>query len=679
MIDKIVKSQTSIRSRLIFIIIMVSSITLVISASMFTLMQMRDYRTALAENLTALSTITTENVKAALAFDNAEDANLTLSELDNDPRIDMAVIFVQESSDIFAEYRSTGMASSIADKPDSYGYFYASDKLHILHPIYLGDGSDLLGQLYLQANLDSLYLQLQHNLFIAAIIILFSLVFCFLLAVQLQKLISSPIHELSETTKRIRDDKDYGVRVDMDNYEEIDNLCQGFNEMLAQIEERDENLQKLASYDTLTGLTNRSYFTDILVKAIQRGERKSHQHAILFLDMDRFKRINDSLGHTVGDELLVQISSRFKDVLRGDDTVARLGGDEFTILLQEINDAYQAAEVAERIIDHFRQPFELFGHRVVISPSIGIVLFPTHGVTPEELMRNADTAMYKAKQAGGNDFCFFTQEMTISAQNRLKLEERLQHAVERKEILLHYQPQLSLANGNVVGFEALCRWNWKQETMISPNEFLPVADESGLIIPIGFETFSQALQMLKRLNSDRQDKTSMAINMSARQIHTTRSVERLLKYIDEYEIDPVLVEVEITEEALIDNTNDLVTTLHALKDRGIGLAIDDFGTGYSSLSYLKQFPFDVLKIDMSFIRDIEETAKNRNIVGAIIDMAHHLELQVVAEGVETEGQLACLRELGCDVVQGYYISRPKEEGQIWEFLQLSEKHRASDI
>ncbi len=679
MIEKRVKRQTSIRYRLIFIIIMVSSITLLISAGMFTLMQMRDYRTALAENLTALSTITAENVKAALAFDNAEDANQTLSELDNDPRIDMAVIFQQQSSDIFAEYRSADMAALIPDKPDSYGYFYESNKLHILHPITLNDGSDLLGQLYLQANLDTLYLQLQHNLFIAAVIILFSLVFCFLLAVQLQKLISSPIHELSETTKRIRDDKDYSVRVELDNYEEIDNLCQGFNEMLANIEERDENLQKLASFDPLTGLTNRSYFTDILVEAIQRGERKSHQHAILFLDMDRFKRINDSLGHSVGDELLVQISCRFKEVLRGDDTVARFGGDEFTILLQEINDAYQAAEVAERIIENLKQPFELLGHKVAVSPSIGIVLFPTHGITPEELMRNADTAMYKAKQAGGNDFCFFTQEMTISAQNRLKLEERLQHAVDRNEILLHYQPQLSLANGNIVGFEALCRWYWKQETLVPPNEFLPVADESGLIMPIGFETFKKALLMLKRMNSDGLEKASIAINMSARQIHTSRSVDCLLKYIDEYETDPALVEVEITEEALIDNTDDLVTTMHALKDRGIGLAIDDFGTGYSSLSYLKKFPFDVLKIDMSFIRDIEETLKNRNIVGAIIDMAHHLELQVVAEGVETEGQLACLRELGCDVVQGYYVSTPKDEAQLWEFLQLREKYRANNI
>jgi diguanylate cyclase (GGDEF)-like protein len=659
------KKQT-IRFKLTFIIITIITITSLLSASLFTLLQLRANKINLIDNLTTLSEITGDNVEAAILFDNSDDANQILSELKNDPRILAAAIYTQ-NNDIFASYLAVENVSQIFESPDSISFQEESNETHLLTPI-IDDASNEVGKVYIQASLDTLDQQLKKNIFISGIIVLVTIIIGYFLSFQLQKTISLPILNLSDLTNRVKNEKDYSARIYNNEYREIEDLCEGFNSMLQEIERRDEHLQQLASYDPLTGLANRKYFSDLLNQALIRGKRKSHKHAILFMDLDRFKHINDSLGHSIGDELLIQVAKRFELIIRGDDTVARFGGDEFTVLLQEVGSSNQVSEVAERILDIMSDPFNLNGHDMVISPSIGIVMYPEHGTTSEQLIKNADTAMYQAKSVGGNNYWFFSEHMNVSAQKRLQLEESLRQAIHKDEIVLHYQPQLCLKTGKIVGIEALCRWNKNHEELVPPNDFLPLADETGLIIPIGNIIYKKALNTLKELRDENLYKQKIAINMSAKQFRSEETIEQMLLFIEESKTDPDLVEIEITEDALIDYNDELIGTMRKLRNQGLHLSIDDFGTGYSSLSYLKQFPFDILKIDMSFIQDMQEADKNQDIVRAIIDMSHNLGLQVIAEGVETEEQMKLLIEMGCDIIQGYYFCKPLDEKSLRQFL-----------
>ena len=657
----------SIRVKLTIIIITIITITLLLATSLLTVFQLRENKTNMIENLTTLARITGDNVEAAILFDNNSDANQVLSELKNDPRIIAAAIYTQDSNQ-FASYIREKETPHAFMPPDKDGHIHESNMMHILQTIISQNDASEIGKVYIMASTKTLDKQLHKNIFITSVIVLISLIIGYFLSFQLQKTISLPILKLSDATNKVKNEKDYSIRIHQNDYQEIEMLCDGFNAMLHEIQNRDDHLQKLASYDPLTGLANRKYFSDILSQAIIRGKRKSHKHAILFMDLDRFKHINDSLGHSIGDELLVQVAKRFEFIIRGDDTVARFGGDEFTVLLQEIINSNHVIEVAERIIDVMKEPFNLHGHEVVISPSIGIVMYPEHGMSSEQLMRNADTAMYESKHAGGNSFWFYSEHMNISAQKRLKLEESLRQAIHKDEIVVHYQPQLCLSSGKIVGIEALCRWNKDQKELIPPNDFLPLADETGLIIPIGNIIIKKALKTLQQLKDENLYDQRLAINMSAKQFRSAETIEQMLEFINESKIDPDLVEIEVTEEALIDDNQELISTMHKLRDNGVHLAIDDFGTGYSSLSYLKKFPFDILKIDMSFVKDMQETNRSLNIVKAIIDMSHHLDLSVVAEGVETEVQIKLLREMACDTIQGYYFCKPMDEKHFRQFL-----------
>ena len=664
MADSINKHQFSIRSKLTFIIIIITTITLLLAASLFTLFQFDENRLSLIEDMIALAKISGGNTKAAIIFDNIDDANEILSELNNDHRVVAAAIYTKKG-DLFASYIRKQNIRPILKPPEKAGYLIEASKIHLLQSITENENH---GTIYIQASMDSLYEQSQKNMFITGVIVLFSLAIGYFLSFRLQKMISLPILELSNATNKIKNEKDYSIRIHRNDFQEIELLCDGFNAMLQEIQHRDKHLQQLASYDPLTGLANRKYFSDILHQAIIRGERKSYKHAILFMDLDRFKHVNDSLGHSLGDELLIQVAKRFELIIRGDDTAARIGGDEFTILLQEVNDSLHAIEIAERILDVMNEPFDLDGHSVVISPSIGIVLYPKHGTSTEQLMRNADTAMYGSKHAGGNSYWFFSEHMNVSAKERLKLEESLREAIHKDEIVLHYQPQLCLKSDSIVGIEALCRWNKNQKKLMPPNDFLPLADETDLIIPMGYIIYKKALGMLKELSNENLYHQKIAINMSAKQFHSIDLIHQMLAFIKDSKIDPDLVEIEVTEDTLIDYNEALVATMSTLRNNGVHLSIDDFGTGYSSLSYLKKFPFDILKIDMSFIQDMQETEKNQNIVRAIIDMSHHLGLKVIAEGVETEVQYQILAEMDCDMIQGYYFCKPLDKEQLRQFL-----------
>jgi diguanylate cyclase (GGDEF)-like protein len=414
----------------------------------------------------------------------------------------------------------------------------------------------------------------------------------------------------------------------------------------------------LAHYDALTDLPNRRLVQDRIQQTVVWARRSGAQFAVMFLDLDKFKTINDTLGHDVGDQLLQMVAHRLTECLRAEDTVGRQGGDEFIVLLASLSAAEDAALVAQKILATLSAPFVINGQDLRTGASIGIAVYPQDGGDVETLLKNSDTAMYHAKEAGRSNCQFFTQAMNAAAAERLLLESSLRQAIERHELLLHYQPLVNIADGNIVATEALVRWNHPELGLVSPARFIPIAEDSGLIIPLGEWVLSQACHQLKQWREQGIALQRMVVNLSPRQFRQKHLVENFSRVLSETGVDPHWLGLEITETVIMENPELSIGILDELKALGIELSLDDFGTGYSSLGYLKRFPIDKLKIDQSFVHDITTDADDAAMVAAIIVMAHQLNIRVVAEGVETEAQLAFLREQGCDEYQGYYFSRP---------------------
>jgi diguanylate cyclase (GGDEF)-like protein/PAS domain S-box-containing protein len=434
---------------------------------------------------------------------------------------------------------------------------------------------------------------------------------------------------------------------------------------ITQRKAAEEQLVHDAFHDKLTGLPNRALFMNRLEQSILRAQRrKESSYAVLFLDLDRFKVINDSLGHMIGDEFLVATARRLQKILRPSDTVARLGGDEFTILLEEIENVNAAIEVAERIQQEIQQPFRLDGQEVITTVSIGIALGAKHYDQPDDLLRDADMAMYRAKTQGKRHEVF-DMSMHAHAVKRLQLETALWRALDRQEFRVHYQPIISLQDDRVTGFEALVRWQHPERGLVSPADFIPIAEETGLIVPIGFWVLREACRQLcswqqTALQNIGQQNASLTINvnLSAKQLAQPDLIEQIEKILEETGLDPHSLKLEITESVIMDNVEEVTAVLLQLRDRGIQLGIDDFGTGYSSLSYLHRFPIMALKVDRSFVSRMGDDQENLEIVRTIVTLAHNLKMDVVAEGVETAEQLAQLRALGCELGQGYLFSKP---------------------
>ena len=439
---------------------------------------------------------------------------------------------------------------------------------------------------------------------------------------------------------------------------------------ITERKQSEEKIRSLALYDGLTGLPNRTFYKELLVRAIAIAQRRRKPLATLFIDLDFFKRINDTLGHSDGDRLLQAVAERLVSCVRISDsvarpeedaaasTVSRLGGDEFIVLLNELSDAKYAALVAHRILDDLLSPFMLSGQEVVISASIGISLYPLDGGDPEALLKNADIAMYQAKEQGRNNFQFYSPAMNKTALERLTLENDLRKALERQEFLLYYQPKVDIPTRRIIGVEALIRWKHATRGLVSPVEFIPLAEETGLIVPIGEWVLRTACAQNKAWQAAGFSPIAMSVNLSNRQFGQKDLVDTVVGILKTVDTDPRYLELEITESTIMHDPDKAIAALHKLKGMGIAVSIDDFGTGYSSLNYLRRLPLDCLKIDRSFIMNIITNPDDAAITAAVVAMAHSLKLRVVAEGVETEEQLAFLRGLGCDEAQGYLFSRP---------------------
>lgn len=441
------------------------------------------------------------------------------------------------------------------------------------------------------------------------------------------------------------------------------------------ISERKRNEQKIAHqayYDNLTNLPNRALVLDRLAKAIGEAGRTDKFGAVLFLDMDDFKKVNDSLGHDAGDKLLKSAAQRLTQTVRTGDTVGRLGGDEFIILLLSLNGPSDARQVAESLLNQFKQPFKISGRELLITASIGIAIFPNDGESSSDLLRNADTAMYNSKNMGRNTYSFFTESMNKLVSRRINLEEKMFGALEREEFSVVYQPQIDLKTGQIIGAEALLRWTNPELGVVSPAEFIPIAELTGLIVPLGEFVLRRALGVASLWLQENPSRFKMAVNLSPIQFREADMVQGVQACLESAAVSADNLELEITEGVLLAGHELVTDALKALTDLGIHIAMDDFGTGYSSLSYLRQYKFDLIKIDQSFVRDVTSDPADCKLIAAIIAMAHGMEMSVVAEGVETEQQLAMLSELHCDSAQGYYLHRPLSEH---DFLALANQQK----
>ncbi len=453
---------------------------------------------------------------------------------------------------------------------------------------------------------------------------------------------------------------------------EILDLTNAFYEMREQIRSRQEHLDHMAHHDSLTALPNRVLLRDRLSQAMARAKRDDKMVGLMFLDLDRFKQINDSLGHDVGDRLLQQVSSRLSSCIRATDTVARLGGDEFGVVVENVGQADQIAVLAEKILSSFTKPFQVDNHELHTSTSIGIALGPNDDNDVDSLIKDADIAMYHAKDQGRNDYKFYSAEMAAQVARHMRLETQLRQAMDNNEFVLHYQPIVSLVTGQITSTEALLRWQHPERGLLAPSEFMPVLQDSGLMRPLTQWVLQQASAQYLRHNQAGFPQIRMAINLPGLMLHNDAILNLIISTIEQTRIDPTGLLVEFTEDTLLESLVDSKKALVTLRDMGVHIALDDFGTGQSSLSHLRQNPIDVVKIDRDFIRDIPADKYDCELVDAIIAMAHKLHIKVVAEGVETSEQLEFLRHHKCDAIQGYYYSSALDGDKILALIRQNQ-------
>ncbi|MCP3866578.1 MAG: EAL domain-containing protein [Gammaproteobacteria bacterium] len=446
---------------------------------------------------------------------------------------------------------------------------------------------------------------------------------------------------------------------------------------LSRQEQVKERIRRLAYYDALTGLPNRQLFSDRIEQSLKHADRHNSRLALFFLDLDRFKNINDTLGHSVGDRVLQMIGKRLSECARQTDTLARLGGDEFTLVIQDLNEEFDVVLVAKKVVKQFKKPFKVYDNELFLTPSIGIALYPDDGKTSEELLKHADTAMYRAKELGGNGFQFFSADMSDPIRWNLTIENALRRSIEMNSIQVVYQPQFDLHTGSIVGLEALARWHHKGPQETPPDVFIKVAEDTGLIHRLGELVLETACKQSVKWCEEGMSELKVAVNISPVQLRQNDFPNHLNRIVEQTGAAPSRIELEITETALMENAGFMENLLNLLSVQGFRIAIDDFGTGYSSLNYLKRLALHSIKIDHSFVKEIPDDANNSAICSAIISMAHSLKLRVIAEGVENRSQMDFLRQKRCDEIQGHILSKPVGAGEVSEMIRLGYWHTQS--
>jgi diguanylate cyclase (GGDEF)-like protein len=695
----------SIRHKLTLIIVAVSTVSLLLASIAFITTDRNNARDSLGHNLHTMADIIAANSSAALIFGDTIAGEENLGFLEAHKHIEAAAIFGADGEE-FASYRKPGTSIEFPE-PDfeMHNLLFWHDHVELFSNIT--HEGEIIGTAYIRSDLKAVDERLASFMWIVCIVLLTSLLVTLMLSAQMQRIITDPLLRLSAIARLISRDENYSLRVAGEGKDELGDLITDFNKMLNEIQLRDNKLrehgvlleervtkrtQELeesnkqlalakkhaetfakrmeyhAHHDDLTGLPNRALLNDRINTELAHARRQQSMMALLFLDLDRFKVINDSLGHGIGDQLLRAISRRLRNCVREEDTVARLGGDEFMILLPRITSSSDAGRVGRKIIDVLLEPISCNGHELHITTSIGISIYPFDSTDVETLVKNADISMYRAKELGRNKVVYYTAEMNAGSRKQLALETNLRKALDRGELKLHYQPKINTTHNTVVGVEALLRWNHPTMGAISPAEFIPVAEDSGLIIPIGEWVLETAFKQLGEWHEAGHDTLTMAVNLSSAQLSRSGIEKSISNALANAGIDPGMTELEITENVAMQDIDSAIATLDKLKSTGINIAMDDFGTGYSSLGYLRRLPIDIVKIDQSFTRDIPDSKEGTLIAQAIIAMAKSLRLSLIVEGIENVRQLNYFKQQGCEVMQGFLFSKPVAANEVLKIL-----------
>lgn len=710
--------QRPIRQKLILMSVAGSGLALLMTITCLAALEVIAARGELVNRITMLAAVVAGNSTAALSFGNAEDAATNLSVLKAEPQVRTAC-FYDAQNRLFATYTKTPHAAG-CPKQYSPGTapVFAGQLIRYSHRVVVSGNA--VGSLLIVAEATELNLRLRRYGVIAMLVLAVSVGGAIVIAARLQRVISQPIHQLLAVARRVSAERDYSVRAEQTTEDELGLLVATFNDMLTQIQRRDASLEQhrdrldhevklrtgeleaavkdlrveveqrhkaeqhvrlLADYDVLTGLPNRRLLRQRLQRAITGAEGKPRKiMALLFLDLNRFKQVNDQYGHATGDELLEQVAERLRRSLRPKDalthrsagsaepTVSRQGGDEFTVFLEDIKASSDAGIVATRINRSLRKPFVLAKATVHIGASIGIAVYPQDGQDADTLLQHADTAMYHAKRDSKGDFEYFSSAMKAQALQRLAMEAELRTAIKEQQFFLNFQPIVDLRSGEIVQFEALIRWQHPERGLIGPDAFIPVAENCGLINRIGDWVLQQACREARGWVRPGRNTPRLAVNASSRQFNKGQIRTSVLAALKTSGLAPALLELEATETSVLENEIEAVQILADLQRHGVSIALDDFGTGYSSLRHLQNVPLNTLKIDRSFISEIEIASDARSIVMALITMAHQLSLKVIAEGVETAVQRDLLRQWNCDLGQGYLFSKPVSAGSVAALL-----------
>lgn len=616
-------------------------------------------RSQLRNRLSTMADIVGQNSAAALTFDDRHAASEVLQALQAEPRIVSACLY-DLSGQLFAQYQAKDRSC-----PAGRTRIPNGDTAHYSVTRLVQRRGEAVGTLFLSSDLQDLQKRLRLNLHVSGALLIVALFVGGSAGLVLQRRITKPVSDLVQAMHHVTVDQNFTARVEIAGSDEIARLGTGFNTMLSELQQRDlakkkaeARLEYQALNDELTGLPNRRLLSDRLSQALALARRKHYAVALLFIDLDGFKLVNDSLGHTIGDILLGQVAERFRSRVRESDTLARLGGDEFTVVVGCLDAKEQAGLVAKNLLEVLQAPFLIEGHEITISASIGVSLFPENGADAGDLLQQADSAMYAAKRNGRNRMMYYTKELGTSARERMSLENQLRGAVARGEIQVHYQPEFDLSSRRLVRFEALARWVHPTLGTISPAKFIPIAEETGLIVPLGAYIMERACAQAVTWQTITGYPIQVAVNVSSIQFVRDTFVDEVAEMLRHTGLEPSLLQIELTESVMLSGAERAAETMKRLRALGVSLAIDDFGTGYSSLGYLPKLPFNALKIDRSFVKDLEERSEIRALVHSLVALAHSLGMQVIVEGIETQNQLDLIAQLGGDEIQGYLFGKP---------------------
>ena len=676
LIERRFRSLSSFRSKQRLIIMLSCSIVLLTTMISFLVYSFFAFNQDSRERLGMLSDIIAADVGAALAFADDQAVSKSLAAFKADESINQ-IIVLNEQNQVSAFYHQ-----KMDKMPGNLQQYLrelrskAGKYLFVLNPVLESpvsrDGIHL-GSVIIEQGEHVISRKLAATTGISALILLFSLLFSYLLAERFQRLITEPVTAMATTMQEVSYTKDYSKRVVTGDLDEIGHLAKHFNEMLAEIERRDislierhEELYKLANFDTLTGLPNRALFSDRLEQALRRARRTGECLAVLFIDLDNFKMINDTHGHLIGDKFLQETAARLAAGTRAEDTLARLGGDEFSVFLQDVKTTENAMMIARKHVENLFPHFQVDDKSLFASASIGVAIFPKHGITAEVLVKNADSAMYLAKEKGKNNVDLFTDSLDIKLSEKLTLSTDLRKALELDEFELYYQPRINLEKNTWASAEALIRWNHPDLGIVSPDKFIPLAVQTGLILPIGEWVLREACRQLHEWHCQGFQLPRISVNVSPLQLQRQDLLGIVKDVLTANSLCTQSLELEIVESALMEDMGRSITVLKELRNIGVKISIDDFGTGYSSLSYLHALPIDILKIDRSFLWQVHESKEDEQIFAAIVAISLSLGLEVVTEGVENIEHEQILKKYSCHEAQGYFYARPLPAADLFQ-------------